>query len=64
MMNHWFLVGRDIMWVCIVFAPIILGAVFGVQSHLKHDFDAMRAFLVAIVIQIALVGALYGGFIK
>lgn len=63
-MNHWFLVARDIMWVCIGLAPIVLGAVFGVQSHLKHDFDSFRALFVALIIQLALVIGLYEGWIR
>jgi hypothetical protein len=64
-MSHWFLVGRDLMWVAIVFSPILL-AMLSVWSSVNcpNDFAQFHYMFFAVTIHVILCVSLYGGFIK
>lgn len=65
-MNHWFLVGRDVMWFCIFMSPIILSSISVAEYHNPNGeaLTVCAGMAGAIAIQIMLFICLWKGLIK
>ena len=62
-MNHWFLVGRDVMWVIVAFFPIFLTVLSRSSKAIGSDAEA-ELLLLATTFQAILLCLLYFGAIK
>ncbi len=62
-MNHWFLVGRDVMWFLVAAFPPFLFFLAGERA--KQDEEASGFFFFSgASVYVALLVCLYGGLIK
>jgi len=61
-MNHWFLVGRDLMWLVVGLGPILFGVVAGGDA--QRGSGGTGDFIIAIVWQSVLIACLYTGVIR
>lgn len=55
-MDHWFLVGRDIMWFIFGASPVIFGVAAGKNADDKSDgMKSSQYFSLAVLLQIAVI---------
>lgn len=62
-MNHWFLVGRDIMWFLLTIVPLVFPAL-AVQAFREGEDVGVLILVIGIVVQFLGVSLLYTGVIR
>lgn len=63
-MNHWFLVGRDLMWVVLGMSPVVCGMLAVNFAIVQDEFGSSIFASAAVILQGLCIALLYFGRIQ